>query len=155
MGANSHMEGNILSGAAIALGASTTLSGRALTSAGAIAIASTISPVTGSPPVGFPPPIAVARTVTDANGNYLFRNVQPGTHIVRWDLSGVSNGFRITTTKQGGDDALDSDSASGEVGPLVSSRAFLQSSIPALVFSRNSRTIVAETDIITSQSAFI
>lgn len=122
VGANSHMEGNILSGAAIALGASTTLSGRALTSAGAIAIASTISPVTGSPPVGFPPPIVVARTVTDANGNYLFRNVQPGTHIVRWDLSGVSNGFRITTTKQGGDDALDSDSASGEVGGPVDSR---------------------------------
>lgn len=121
VGANSHMEGNILGGAAVTFGASTTMSGRALagSAAGTIALATTLSAVTGTPPVGNPPPIVVANTVTDANGNYLFGNVQPGTYVVRWDLSGVTSDFAITTPRQGGDQALDSDSASGEVGGLV------------------------------------
>ncbi|MCW1922936.1 ice-binding family protein [Luteolibacter arcticus] len=121
IGANSHMEGNILGGAAVTFGASTTISGRALagSAAGTVAFATTVSAVTGTPPVGNPPPIVVANTVTDANGNYLFGNVQPGTYFVRWDLSGITNDFRTTTAEQGSDQALDSDSASGEVGGLV------------------------------------
>ena len=59
--------------------------------------------------------------MTDANGNYLFEGVEPGTFIVRWDLSGLTTDFRITTGKQGGDDALDSDGITGDVGGYVSS----------------------------------
>ena len=121
LGAGTTMKGNILGGAAITFGATTTISGRALagSAAGTVALATTVSAVTGTPPVGFPPPIVVADTVTDANGNYLFEGVQPGTYIVRWDLSDVTTDFRITAAKQGGDDALDSDSASGDVSGYV------------------------------------
>jgi len=120
-GANTHMEGTILGGAAIAFGANTTISGRLLagSAAGTIAMATTVSAATGTPPVGFPPPMVVGDTVTDANGNYLFDGVQPGTLIVRWDLSNVTNDFAITTANQGGDDALDSDGVSGDVGGFV------------------------------------
>lgn len=121
LGAGTNMQGNILGGAAITFGATTTISGRALagSAAGTVALATTYSAVTGTPPVGFPPPIEVADTVTDANGNYLFEGVRPGTYKVRWDLSGISSDYRITTATQGGDDELDSDSASGDVGGLV------------------------------------
>jgi hypothetical protein len=126
IGANSHMEGNILGGAAITFGAATTFSGRALagTAAGTIALATTYSAITGTPPVGFPPPIVVAETVTDANGNYLFEGVQPGTVFVRWDLSSVTNDFRVTLANQGIDDALDSDAISGDVGEFVYTMEF-------------------------------
>jgi len=92
MGAGTHMEGTILGGATITFGADTTINGRLLagSAAGTIAIDTTISAVTGTPPVGSPPPIVVADTVTDADGNYLFENVQPGMLIVRWDLSSVT-----------------------------------------------------------------
>ena len=122
MGAGTHMEGTILGGAAISLGAATTINGRLMagSAAGAIALAATtISAVTGTPPTGSPPPIVVADTVTDANGNYLFGSVQPGTNIVRWDLSNVTTNFRITAANQGGDDGLDSDGVSGDVGGFV------------------------------------
>ncbi len=121
LGAGANMKGNILGGATITFGATTTISGRAMagTSAGTIALSTTVSAVTGTPPVGFPPPIVVANTVTGANGNYLFEGVQPGTFIVRWDLTDVTTDYRITTAKQGGDDALDSDSVSGDVSGFV------------------------------------
>ncbi len=126
LGAGSNMNGNILGGAAITCGASTAISGRVLagTGAGTIALATAVSAVTGTPPAGFPPPIVVANTVTDANGNYLFEGVQPGILMVRWDLSNVTTDFRITAPNQGGDDALDSDSASGDVGGFVYSTEF-------------------------------
>jgi hypothetical protein len=126
LGANTNMKGNILGGAAISFGASTTISGRALagSAAGTVALATTVSAVTGTPPVGFPPPIVVASTVTDANGNYLFEGVQPGTLMVCWDLSNVTNDYRITTANLGGDDALDSDSAYGDVSEFVYSTEF-------------------------------
>ncbi len=110
MGASTHMEGTILGGAAIALGADTTVNGRVMagSAAGTIALATTISAVTGTPPVGAPPPIVVADTVTDVDGNYLFERVQPGTYIVRWDLSSVTTDFRVS-----------SDGVSGDVGGLV------------------------------------
>jgi hypothetical protein len=126
MGASTHMEGNILGGAAITFGATTTINGRALagTAAGTIALASTVSEATGSPPVGFPPPMVVGETVTDANGIYRFEGVQPGTLIVRWDLTNVSTDYRITTANEGGDATLDSNGVSGEVGGLVHSAEF-------------------------------
>jgi hypothetical protein len=116
MGASTHMEGTILGGAAIAFGAGTTTNGRLLagSAAGAIALdTTTISAVTGNPPEGNPPPIVVADTVTDADGNYLFENVQPGIYIVLWDLGGFSTGFRIT-----------SDGVSGNVGGFVHTAEF-------------------------------
>ncbi len=110
MGASTHMEGTILGGAAVALGADTTINGRVMagSAAGTIAIDTAISAATGSPPVGSPPPIVVADAVTDANGDYLFGSVQPGTVFVRWDLSSVTTDFRIT-----------SDGLSGDVGGFV------------------------------------
>jgi hypothetical protein len=126
LGANTHMEGTILGGATITFGATTTISGRALagSAAGTLALATTYSPITGTPPVGFPPPIVVGDTVTDADGNYLFEGVQPGTLFVRWDLSSVTTDYRITAANQGGDDALDSDGVSGDVGGFVYSMEF-------------------------------
>ena len=126
LGAGTHMEGNILGGATITFGASTTISGRALagSAAGTIALSTTFSAVTGTPPVGYPPPIVVGDTVTDADGNVLFEGVQPGTLIVRWDLSSVTTDYRIATADQGGDDALDSDGVSGDVSEFVYSMEF-------------------------------
>jgi len=123
MGASTHMEGTLLGGAAITFGAATTMNGRALagSAAGAITLASTIiSVVPGTPPVEQPPSNVIADTVTDANGNFLFETVQPpGTHIIRWDLSSVTTDFHVTAANQGGDDALDSDGVSGDVGEYV------------------------------------
>ena len=122
IGASAHMEGTILAGTTITLGAASTLNGRVMagSAAGTLALAATtISAVTGTPPTGNPPPIVVADTVTDANGNFLFRSVKPNTYFVRWDLSSVTSNFCITTAKQGGDEALDSDGVSGDVGGFV------------------------------------
>ena len=121
LGAGTHMEGTILGGADITFGADTTISGRALTGtpAGTITLATTVSAVTGIPPIGYPPPLVSADTATDASGHYLFEGVQPGTYIVRWDLSSVTNDYRITAAHQGDDDTLDSDGVSGDVGGLV------------------------------------
>ena len=126
LGANTHMEGNILGGAAVTFGAGTTFSGRALAgkAAGTLALATTYSPITGTPPVGFPPPVVVGDTVTDVDGNFLFEGVQPGTLFVRWDLSSVTTDYRIVAADQGGDDALDSDGVSGDVGEFVYSMEF-------------------------------
>jgi hypothetical protein len=126
LGAGTHMEGTILGGAAITFGATTTISGRALAgaAAGTIAVSTIYSPITGTPPEGFPPPFVVAESVTDANGNYLFEGVQPGTVFVRWDLSSVTTEYRITDAHQGDDDTLDSDGVSGAVGGFVYSMEF-------------------------------
>ena len=121
LGAGTHMEGNILCGATITFGADTTFSGRALagTAAGTVALANTVSAATGTPPVGYPPPLVVGDTLTDANGNYRFEGVQPGTLIVRWDLSDITTDYRITAANQGEDHTLDSDGVSGDVGGFV------------------------------------
>ena len=55
----------------------------------------------------------MANTVTDADGNYLFENVQPGVYIVAWDLSNLSTDFRIT-----------SDGVSGNVGGFANTADF-------------------------------
>ncbi len=121
LGASTHMEGTLLGGAGITFGADTTINGRALagSAAGTIALATAVSAATGSPPVGYPAPIVVANTVTDAYANYLFESVQPGQYLIRWDLSRVTNDFRITAAHQGDDDELDSDGVSGDVGEFV------------------------------------
>ena len=123
MGAGSHMEGTILGGAGIAFGANTTMNGRAMAgaAAGTIALATTsITVVPGTPPVPQPPSNVIADTMTDANGNYLFDTVQPpGTFVIRWDLSSISSDFLVASANQGGDDTLDSDGVTGDVGGLV------------------------------------
>ena len=123
LGAGSHMEGTILGGAAIAFGAGTTMNGRAIagSAAGTIALATTaISVVPGTPPVEQPPSNVIASTVTDASGNYLFETVQPpGRYFIRWDLSNVTTDFLVAAPNQGGDDALDSDGVTGDVGEFV------------------------------------
>jgi hypothetical protein len=124
IGADAHMEGTLLGGAAITFGAGATLNGRALagTAAGTVALATTaISVIPGTPPVEQPPSNVVASTVTDANGNYQFAEVQPpGTYLIRWDLSNITaTDYAVTAANQGGDDALDSDGVTGEVGEFV------------------------------------
>ena len=124
VGAGSHMEGTILGGATITFGAGATMSGRALagTAAGTVALATTaISVVPGTPPVVHPPSNVIASTVTDANGNYRFDTVQPpGTYVMRWNLAGISTiDFLVTAANQGGNDALDSDGVTGDVGGFV------------------------------------
>ena len=122
IGAGSHMEGTILGGAAITFGADATINGRALagSAAGTVAMATTaISSVPGTPPVVKPPTNVVAETLTDANGNYLFASVNPGIYVIRWDLSSFTTDFRLSEAKQGGDDALDSDGVTGDVGGFV------------------------------------
>ena len=122
LGANTHMEGTLLGAAAVTFGLDTTLNGRAMAGslAGTIALADTeIDSVPVTPPVVSPPSNVVANTVTDANGNYLFESVNPGRYVIRWDLSGFTTDFRLATAKQGGDDALDSDGVTGDVGEFV------------------------------------
>ena len=51
----------------------------------------------------------VASTATAGDGTYLFENVEPGSYYVRFDLNFVINWAWITTSKAGGDDAVDSD----------------------------------------------
>lgn len=122
IGAGAHMEGTILGGAALAFGADATINGRALagSAAGTVALATTtISSAPGTPAVVKPPSNVVAATVTDANGNYLFGSVHPGIYVIRWDLSSFTTDHRLTEANQGGNDALDSDGVSGDVGELV------------------------------------
>jgi hypothetical protein len=45
-------------------------------------------------------------TTTDANGEYLFENLKPGTYSVQFEEPA---GYEFTDADQGGDDALDSD----------------------------------------------
>jgi hypothetical protein len=122
LGASSHIEGTLLGGASIGFGVNATINGRALAGKGVSAITfstTTISEVIATSPVEDQTLNVVADTVTDANGNYLFGSVQPGTYVVRWDLSSFTSNVGITTAKQGGDDALDSDGVSGDVGGFV------------------------------------
>jgi hypothetical protein len=50
---------------------------------------------------------AVAVAITDANGNYLFPNVAPGTYSI--SFTNLPQGTSFTTVNQGGDDNVDSD----------------------------------------------
>lgn len=50
--------------------------------------------------------VVIATTNTDANGNYLFDNLEPGDYSVGFVLPA---GFEFTTRDAGGDDAVDSD----------------------------------------------
>ncbi|MHA4871270.1 SdrD B-like domain-containing protein [Duganella sp. PWIR1] len=55
-----------------------------------------------------------ASATTDANGNYLFSNLKPGTYTVVFDKASLPEGMVFTTANQGTDDAKDSDvSAAG------------------------------------------
>jgi len=47
--------------------------------------------------------------VTDANGNYLFTNLKPGTYSVQFDKTSLPAGYTFTTPAQGGDSTRDSD----------------------------------------------
>ncbi|WP_338845578.1 SdrD B-like domain-containing protein [Massilia sp. W12] len=48
-------------------------------------------------------------TSTDANGNYLFANLKPGTYSVQFDKNSLPAGYAITARDAGGNDAADSD----------------------------------------------
>lgn len=52
---------------------------------------------------------AVPPQVTDANGEYLFTNLPPGSYFVVFDVTTLPTGFVITTPNVGDDDAIDSD----------------------------------------------
>lgn len=73
--------------------------------------------VCGSDPNGAP----LASMVTDANGKYLFTNLEAGSYFVRFDLSTAAGGFQFTTANVGVNDALDSDAnvLTGVTSPCV------------------------------------
>lgn len=48
-------------------------------------------------------------TTTDADGNYLFTNIRPGTYTLTFNTPEVPTGLSFTTTNQGTDDTIDSD----------------------------------------------
>jgi len=47
--------------------------------------------------------------VTDANGNYIFEDLQPGSYFVIFSLETLPAGFVVTTPNAGSDDSIDSD----------------------------------------------
>jgi len=49
--------------------------------------------------------------VTDANGNYLFTGLKPGTYSVQFDKTTLPAGYVFTSQDQGGNDATDSDAS--------------------------------------------
>jgi len=53
----------------------------------------------------------LASTTTDANGNYLFEGLDPGSYVVVF--GDLPEGYQYTTADAGGDDALDSDAGEG------------------------------------------
>ncbi|MEB4901111.1 SdrD B-like domain-containing protein, partial [Pseudomonas aeruginosa] len=54
--------------------------------------------------------VAVASPLTtDANGNYLFSNLKPGTYSVQFDKTTLPAGYVLTSKDLGGNDANDSD----------------------------------------------
>ncbi len=67
----------------------------------------------------------VASTDTDANGEYLFTQLFPGTYIVRFDLREVTTNLVVTEPFQGGDPALDSDVISGTTGEWAATGSIL------------------------------
>ncbi|NGZ84687.1 SdrD B-like domain-containing protein [Duganella aceris] len=46
---------------------------------------------------------------TDANGNYLFTGLKPGTYSVQFDKDSLPEGMTFTVANKGADDAVDSD----------------------------------------------
>ncbi|TFW29789.1 SdrD B-like domain-containing protein [Duganella callida] len=50
-----------------------------------------------------------ASVITDANGNYQFSNLKPGTYTVVFDKSSLPEGMAFTAANQGSNDAVDSD----------------------------------------------
>ncbi|GJM62740.1 SdrD B-like domain-containing protein [Persicobacter diffluens] len=52
----------------------------------------------------------IAEVITDANGNYLFDNLDAGTYSIVFDLTTVPDSLQTTLLDAGGDDGLDSDS---------------------------------------------
>ncbi|WP_343733224.1 SdrD B-like domain-containing protein [Duganella sp.] len=50
-----------------------------------------------------------ATATTDANGNYSFNNLKPGTYSVQFDKTSLPEGMAFTTANQGSNDAVDSD----------------------------------------------
>ena len=56
-----------------------------------------------------PDDVMVTMQVTDANGMYLFTDVQPGTYYIEFCEDTLPDGFTFTEQNQGADDAADSD----------------------------------------------
>lgn len=72
----------------------------------------------------------IATVISDADGNYSFTNVTPGTYWVTVPTS--YNGYLLTTQNQGGDDTLDSDpNPNGRTTPFKLSASQRLTSIDA------------------------
>jgi protocatechuate 3,4-dioxygenase beta subunit len=52
-----------------------------------------------------------ATVTTDANGNYLFSGLKPGSYSVQFDKASLPEGMTFTSANQGGNDSVDSDAA--------------------------------------------
>ncbi|MGF7118589.1 SdrD B-like domain-containing protein [Methanobacterium oryzae] len=65
------------------------------------------------------PGIIIKTTTTDANGNYLFTNIVPGTYWLQFVLPNAISSWIFALQNQGTDDAIDSDAdANGIAGPI-------------------------------------
>ncbi len=63
--------------------------------------------------------VTLQSTVTDAAGQYIFRNLPVGEYMVCFDLATLPAGHAVTTANAGGDDASDSDADSLGKTPSV------------------------------------
>lgn len=71
--------------------------------------------------------VTVSSTTTDSAGLYNFENVIPGTYLVRFDMTGVSSSLKVVSA-DAGDDTLDSDGITGDVGEMVETAYYTLSS---------------------------
>jgi uncharacterized repeat protein (TIGR01451 family) len=62
----------------------------------------------------------IATTTTDSSGIYSFTNVVPGTYVIGFDFTNTTtDNLTISPANQGGDEALDSDGITGNIGGVV------------------------------------
>jgi len=70
---------------------------------------------------------------TDANGNYSFTNLKPGTYSVQFDKSTLPANYSFTAADQGGNDAKDSDAnvTTGKTAQVVLTSGAVNSDLDA------------------------
>ncbi|RFP13729.1 SdrD B-like domain-containing protein [Duganella sp. BJB475] len=74
-----------------------------------------------------------ATATTDANGNYSFTNLKPGTYSVQFDKTTLPANYSFTTADQGGNDVKDSDAnvTTGKTAQVVLTSGAVYSDLDA------------------------
>ena len=77
-----------------------------------------------------------ASVTTDANGNYQFSNLKPGSYSVVFDKASLPEGMTFTSANQGGNDAADSDvNAAGQSNTFTLTSGQIDMSVDAGVLA--------------------